>query len=438
MIRRTALILLLTILATGVARHVCAQDVRPGELSTKEQRQRDRDERRKLKREYKEKLRHIDDPVVKTAPVIKKKIVLEYPQTTLKGRYRIDVLMQMYLDDLVKGSNVTYKDKIPDKAQPGMAFYQGLNMAADSLKKAGFKIDIYVHDIASAAERPDMLVSKGILDSADLIIGAVPASDIAVIAEFANNKHINFISALAPSDGGVKNVPYLTILQPTLRTHCEWIATDVISKCAGQKVMIYYRKSVEPDSSAWKYIVNADDINKVDTRKISCKTLPAPEKIKDIIDSGKNNVVILPVLDNIYADSILAMLSANFPQSHFEIYGMPTWVNTKKRSFPNISIHTTAPFSFDMASASAKYVARTYKKDYGGKPPELVYRGYEAMFWYANLLRQYGTIFNEHYSDNSTTPFTRFEVKPRWDKDGNILYNENTHVYLSSSDSAVH
>ncbi|MCW3121487.1 MAG: hypothetical protein JWQ38_979, partial [Flavipsychrobacter sp.] len=66
MIRRSALImLLLTILATGVAGSVRAQAVDQGELSNKEQRQREREERKKLKREYKEKLRHIDDPVVK-------------------------------------------------------------------------------------------------------------------------------------------------------------------------------------------------------------------------------------------------------------------------------------------------------------------------------------------------------------------------------------
>jgi Periplasmic binding protein len=433
--RYTILILLFSLLATGFAGSTYAQtNDSDTYVTSKEQRQRERAERKKLKKENKERLRRLDEPVVKKATVTKKKYIVEYPQTTIKNRYRIDVLVQMYLDDLVKGGNVTYKDRIPDKAKPGMAFYQGINMAADSLKKAGFKIDIYIHDIASAAEASGLLVSKGILDSADLIIGAVPVTDIPVLADLAGSKNINFVSTLSAVDGNVKSNAYFTMLQPSLKAHCEWIANTVVNRSAGKNILLLYRKTVESDSLAWKDVVNTDTFHKAEIQKVSCKTLPSLEKLAAHIDTGKTNIVVMPILDNVYADSILKLLATNFPATHFEVYGMPTWnvmSAAKKKALPNISVYLTVSFRCNPASPTAKYIARTFKKDYGGKPSEMVYRGYETMFWYANLLKRYGTVFNEHYADNASAPFTNFEVKPQWDKDGDILYNENVHVMPS-------
>ncbi|MGC4053713.1 MAG: ABC transporter substrate-binding protein [Paludibaculum sp.] len=294
-------------------------------------------------------------------------------------------------------------------------------MAADSLKKAGHKIDIYIHDITSASEDPALLVSEGKLDSTDLIIGAVPVKDIPVLADHANNRQINFVSALSAADAGVQGNPYFTMVHPSLKTHCESIAAEITAKYAGQKVIMFYRRSSELDSLGLKYFTGAPGIEKVEIKRRLCTVAPSKDKLVTAIDTGKVNVVVMPILDITYADSLLKILSANFPGTRFEVYGMPAWNDmmfsaAKKKARPNLSLHYTTPFSFDLSSPSAKYVAKMYKKDYGGKPTDLVYRGYETMFWYAGLLKKYGTVFNERYNDNAGAPFTKFEVKPRWDR----------------------
>ena len=55
------------------------------------------------------------------------------------------------------------------------------------------------------------------------------------------------------------------------------------------------------------------------------------------------------------------------------------------------------------------------------------------MFWYATLLRKYGTHFAEKYNDNTiAAPFTQFDIKPVTDKKGHILYYENRHIFMST------
>jgi hypothetical protein len=402
-------------------------------------------EKRKLEREERRRKRHYrrpsyteaagttEKPQHKMVRAAKKKQAPEYPLTTLKARYRVDVLAPLYLDDLVKGKSV--KDKIPERAMPGVAFYQGVNIAADSLKKAGFDIDIYIHDVASANESAEELTGKNKMDSSDLIIGAVQSKDIAGLAEYAKKKHINFVSALSPADGGVAGNEYFTLMQPSLKTHCEWILADVIKKYPGQKVSLLYRTSKDADYNAYKYITagGADNIN---FWQLLCNTLPDKESLSPLFDTSKTNIVIVSVLENGYADSLMKVLTSNFPGYRFDIYGMPSWFSIpnlhKAAAYPNLTINVTTPFDYDLSTPSGAYVSKHYKEDYGTRPGELVFRGYETMFWYANLLKQYGNIFNDKYSDNASAPFTKFEVKTQWDNAGNLLFFENTNILLTT------
>lgn len=83
-------------------------------------------------------------------------------------------------------------------------------------------------------------------------------------------------------------------------------------------------------------------------------------------------------------------------------------------------------------------VKQQYTKEFGGTPGEMVFRGYEAMMWYGTLLRRYGTIFNADYSDLSGAPFTRYRIKPRWDRNGSLLYLENKNIYLSTYQGGIY
>src|SRR5438105_364792 len=63
-------------------------------------------------------------PIKSSKPVVKKPAAppykshaeqLDYPKSEKKDRYRIDLLAQLYLNELVKNNKPAYKDKIPEK-----------------------------------------------------------------------------------------------------------------------------------------------------------------------------------------------------------------------------------------------------------------------------------------------------------------------------------
>ncbi len=405
----------------------------------KKERQERKDREHQEKNNKKKKGKKTVQTVAKSpVGVIRKWADIEYVPTVKKAHYRIDILAPLYLDELVK-NGYAVRD-IPEKAQTGLNFYKGIQIAADSLKKANFDIDIFVHDVASLLESTEMLVRKNMLDSSDLIIGAVPSKDIPSLAAYAKVKHINFVSATATVEGIVRDNQYLTVLQPSLHAYCEQILNRVATENKAGAKLLLYRTYLGTENTLLHYFTD-DSAAKSTLSLLSCNTLPKKDAIAALIDPAKVNTIILPVLDNVYADSLLKIFKNEFPNTRFEVYAMPTLATlqglNKQGMYPNMNIYVTMPFSFDPANASVQYIDKAYKKEYGGKPQEMVYRGYEAMFWYANLLQRHGTIFNKQYSDNEIAPFTRYEIKPHWDADGNVLYMENTHSGFTKYSNGV-
>lgn len=364
----------------------------------------------------------------KTEP--KKSKEFEYPASKVKSRYRVDVLVPLYLDELVKNNKPVYRDRIPEKAIAGMNFYEGIKLASDTLRSY-YNLDVYIHDVTTAGNSPEQLISSRRLDSSDLIIGALQAAQVKPVAAFARTRNVNFVSALSPSDAGIRENPYFTLLQPTLESHCEWIRKAVSRKYRNEKPVVLYRTTPSLDDNAYKYLVQ-DDAR--DYRTVLSNTMPTAASLRKNFDSTATNVVIIPIMDQEYTEKILELLSNGFPQYRFEVYGMPSLKSSsdlrKPGAYPNVAVSYTTPFYYDPSTASGQSLINRYRKDFGGRPGEMVYRGYEVLQWYAYLLSRYGTIFNHKLSDNGAAAFTRYEIRTRYDKNNDLLYSENQHLYL--------
>jgi hypothetical protein len=364
-------------------------------------------------------------------PKVKKKTQVEFPPTKIKTRYRIDVLLPLHLDELVKDNKPQFKDKLPEKYSSSLGFYQGVKLAADTLSSLGYHADVYIHDISENGSSPDSLIQAGLLAETDLIIGALQTYQLPSMAAFAKKNGVNFISVLSPSDADIKNNQFLTVFLPTLKTHVEKIKGAMLKQYPEKKITTLYRTNNSLDSQA--YVFSAINEDKRFSKFVHNSWLKK-EQLERIFDSTTINVVYIPIVDYNYAESIFQQLNLWFPRYKFEIFGMPSWksINSirKTESIPDIAVTYSNPFNYNIASSFTQSINSEYKKEFGGKPNEMVYRGYEILLWYAYLLQKYGTVFNTKVNDVNPSLFTKFEVKLQWSKTQDFLYNENEHVFL--------
>ena len=354
------------------------------------------------------------------------------PRSVIKKRYRVAILAPVYFDELFKGHGQLLTKKIPEKAIAGLGFYQGTMIAVDSLKKINANLDFVFHDVTSKHEKLDSLIANKQLDSFDLIIGALPPQDLQQMSSFCHQHKINFISAMSPADGAVKQDPLFTILQPTLKTHCDYLMRLLAKKYKGRKVIWLCSNKTLADENAMNYI-STDSSGQFILKRVLWNRVPHKKDFEAVHDTG-TVVILASLLDNMFVDSVLREMSAYCPDQKFEVYGMPSWtgLNLQRRSgsYPNISFYLTLPFDIDTDNPTAKYVQSRYRQHYDGTPSEMVYRGYEAVVWPCDLLRRYGTVFNGHWNNLVAAPFTLFKVILQHEKNGDVLYNENKHIYF--------
>ncbi len=371
-----------------------------------------------------------DKTTAKPKPAAPKK-EFDFPKTEMKDRYRIDVLAPLYLAELVQDGKTVNKGRLPDKVQNTLKFYEGMLIAADTLKKLGYKLDVFVYDVADELESPLTLVNTDAFAGSDLILGLLSSNDFPTVANYSRKHHVNFVSALSPSNQGISDNPYFTLLQPTLETHCNAVEEFLHRKHGNINPVMLYRSRVTVDSIAYAYFTSG---NTFEYKPVLCDTIPSREQLMPLLHKDSKNVFVMPILSDKYAESILSNLYKWFPDYDFEVWGMPSWDNMaslkKADAYPNIVVYFTSPFYFDHTTASGRIVADAYKAKYGTRADNMVFRGYETMMWYAYLLKKYGNIFNTQLWDNGGAPFTRFNIKLVKDKDGQLMYNENKHLYL--------
>ena len=143
-------------------------------------------------------------------------------QASLKT-YRVGIFSALYLDSVFTNNEYNYDKKFPKFTQQGLNFVQGAEIALDSLPLPNGNVIATVFDSKASLNNIPWLITNHKLDSLDLIIGSVKDIDFLDLAKFAKQKNIPFISATYPNDGGIVDNPFLVIVNPTLRAHCEAI-----------------------------------------------------------------------------------------------------------------------------------------------------------------------------------------------------------------------
>lgn len=363
---------------------------------------------------------------------LKKRTEPEYPVSRKKEVYRIDVLLPLNLNALVQNGKAVYK-KTPDHMMPAINFYEGISIAAQTLQSKHQKLELYIHDINDPAENITQLTTGRKMDSTDLIIGCLQSNDIPAIAAYAKKHKINFVSALSPSDADIKDNPYFILIQPTLKTHINQLIAYADKKYGKNPKYIFHTNKTSGEKEAYTQLREAL-IEEKDLSIIDCSRLKlSVDTLSKIFDSTKVNVIFVSSLDIANAEQILNTLAAMPRVYQFQIFGMPSWKSLRgltQGPCMTLSIHYTTPFFYDPTTGAGKYITTQYNTTYGGNPSEMVYRGYESLYWLSNLLEQHGPVFNKNIGDVSAAPFTRYVIEPAWSKDNDFLYLENNKLYI--------
>ena len=362
-----------------------------------------------------------------------------FAQQDTRPSYKIAIFAPLYLDSAFDASQeYRYaKTSFPKFINPGLEFYEGAQLALDSLNKEKVPLEVFIYDTRSASiSLPEQLNRKE-LDSVSFIITHSSSSEVKLFADAGLKRNIPVINVNMPNDGGVTSNPFYVILNPTLRTQCEGIYR-YIQKYFSLSPVVIFRKKGALEDRIRNYLDEFGKSTMAIPLKYKYVDLPdsfTMHQLKPYLDTSNQTLCLAGSLDEAFGRRLVLQLAALKKQKYQAVVmGMPTWDNIRefsKPEFKGIEIIYSTPFYNAKLDKVSQGITNYFNKDMYARPSDMVFRGYEVTWKYVKLLQQYKSDFNSNISSRLNKVFTDFDVQPVVNKQTLALdYFENKKLYF--------
>jgi ABC-type branched-subunit amino acid transport system substrate-binding protein len=349
--------------------------------------------------------------------------------------YRVGIFAPLYLDSVFNNNTFRYKQGVPKFIVPAVEFVQGAQIALDSLQAGSDLIEATIYDSKSYTQNVPYLIQNKKLDSLQLIIGSVKDAEYLQLAAFASQRKIPFISVSYPNVTAISANPFLVVMNPTLKSHCEAIYSYILQNHGTENIWLCRQKGTQEDmvASYFKQLNERDGKPLLEINTLTFDSSITAAKLKAKLDSNSNNVIIGGSLDETFAGNIAAACNSLHKTYPITLIGMPTWDGFNALyKFPEFPIYYTSPYHNDKTDEFSKTLIAAYQKKYKGKPTDMAYKGFEAVYSFTKLMAMYPGDLMNHINDKSVKVFCDYNFRPVMLKKESSIpdYTENKHLYF--------
>jgi hypothetical protein len=357
--------------------------------------------------------------------------------TTHSKRYQIAIFTPLYLDSAFD-ENSSYKlgMNFPKYINSGLEFYEGTQLAMDSLQKEGLDLDIHVYDSKSEKSPLTYVVNSDEFQNTELVLGNVNANEAKMLASVAAKKNIPFINATYPNDAGVTNNPDFVILNSTLYTHCAAMYKFIQRNYPLAPVILFRKKGAQEDKLKSYF----EEISKTTSSvplKINYVTLEDnidSAEVKEALGDASNTVCIAGSLDVNFGQQLTQILASAYPEHPSVVFAMPTWwdaTNFARPEYKGVEVFYSTPFYLSPTHKLVVSIQNLFRIKFFSRPTDMVFRGYETLYHFAHLLVLNDKNLGSSLSDKRYKVFTDFDIQPVLDPKTNTLdYFENKKIYF--------
>jgi len=358
------------------------------------------------------------------------------------NRHKVAVFAPLYLDSAYT-ADAQYKhgNSFPRYIIPGLEFYQGVQLALDSMQMEGIPLEVFVYDTKSKTKSLSSILAD--LPPVELIIGAVGADELPLIANKGLQQKIPVISCSYPNDAGITENPYLVILNSTLSTHIRDLY-KVLQKNHALHNLVYFQRKSQQDGWLKNMFTNMATTATGTPLKIEFVELGAGFGFDEVfakLDSNAHNICIAGSMDEAFNRQLAATLAPYSKSYGIKLYGMPTWDGYRdlnKPEYKDLEISYTSPLYSPRTDKVSNAITDLYRRKFYSRPSDMVFWGYGATWRFCHLLLEYGPDIASNLSVDRFELFTDLDIQPVLNPQSQTLdYFENQKVFLITKQNGV-
>lgn len=353
-------------------------------------------------------------------------------------KHKIAIFAPLYLDSAFDASQeYKYaKNVFPKFINSGLEFYEGVQLALDSLNSEGADLEVFIYDTRSATETLEKQLNRAELADVELIIAHCSNNEVRMLADIAGRRKIPVINTTVPNDAGTIANPYFIVLNPTLKTQCEGIYRYIQKYYSINPSIVFRRKGSADD--AIKGLFDETSRNTVAVplklKYVELADNFTAEQLKGYLDSTRNSLCIAGSLDMNFGRQLALQLASLSKQYPITIVGMPTWDGIRdfsKPEYKGIEIIYSTPFYHNKTDKVSQGIFAHFNTKMYSRPSDMVFRGYEVTWKFARLLLKYGKDISSNMGNKQDKLFTDFDIQPVLNKTSMVLdYFENKKLYF--------
>jgi len=361
--------------------------------------------------------------------------------------YNVALMLPLYLEEVDSLNNVIAfagQDVAKSSAFKFIQFYEGFMMAVDSMKKAGFKMNLHVYDVDNSSSKINTVLDKPELTGMDLIIGPFYVDSFKKMADFASNNNIKIVNPLSTREEIINGYPNVFKLKPAPSFQAEQLADFIIDRQPRSNIIIIrqnkykyqeevsfiknYLNSHRATSASIKnkdilYILDSLNTDKLlsdnilvtkdrITRSLSESTAVS-NTVKEILIAGdstsnlryslshlRNNFIIILSEEKVFCQDLMSHLNKLADNYQITLFGAPEWKkfdDMETQYLINLNTHFFVPSLVNYSDNQVKKWIENFRAAYSTEPSMNLYAfdGFDAGWYFLNALFRYGKDFEK-------------------------------------------
>lgn len=365
-----------------------------------------------------------DAPVEVVKPVVRPSVFTSFRELT--GSLDVAVLLPFYFREngdrieidssrMIKGKKVYKEIKRPDDwIYPGsldfVEMYEGILLAADTLRSLGLDINLFAFDIKSDTIELTKLINSGKLAEMDLIIGPVYSHNLSKVTEYAKEAGIPVVSPVPLFNNSVlTGNPNLFMANSSLAVAQKALSLKISEYADHNFVFIHadslgvdedvkrFRSMIITELSAW---MPFDEIkfrellffsrSKFDNDSIN--------RLGHALSSQSENVVIIASEDPSVISETIMDVHSLLKKHNAKVFGYPILreiENLEPRYFFDLDMMLYSPFWIDYNRNDVKQFNADFRMKFMTEPSEIsfAWQGYDIAYYFLSGLALHGKEF---------------------------------------------
>lgn len=351
----------------------------------------------------------INIPILKSYKDTSQKIVFD--SNAVKKSYSISLLLPLYQNeyDFEPDTSVSYDEKLENlnrlfnKSQYGIDFYQGFKLALDSLTEQSFQINLNVFDTNGDTLVIDSLINSGLLDSSDLIVGPLYYSEFRRMADFAKMNKINIVSPVKQSNKILLGNPKVSKVASSEAVQIKYLSNYMADSLRYENLIIVYPDNFKDRSrvESIKKQFNASVLASKDSMPVSFPKefiwdASKFYSLKSQFVEARTNTLIIPSDDQAFVTRFMTMLYPLRQEYKLNVIALESILkfdNLELEYLDSLNVQLIATDFIDYHSNDFKHFDSQYFKEYGSLADKFSVLGFDVGMYYTQILKDYGKNF---------------------------------------------